>query len=100
VPRIAVDATSLLGHRTGVGAVTAALLARLAPLPDLDLTAFGVTWRGRRGLADAVPPGVAVLDAPMAARPLRAAWRHVAAPPIEWWTGSVDVPGRSSPSTT
>lgn len=32
-----------------------------------------------------------VANRPMAARALRALWRRVDAPPIEWWTGSVDV---------
>jgi glycosyltransferase involved in cell wall biosynthesis len=89
--RLALDATSLLGNRTGVGSFTGALVERFATRDDLDLTLFGVTWRGRDGLRAAAPPGVAVVGRPMAARPLRAAWRRADLPPVEWWTGRVDV---------
>jgi glycosyltransferase involved in cell wall biosynthesis len=89
--RVAVDATSLLGRRTGVGTVTAELVRRLAAHDDLELHAFGVTWRGRSLLRAAVPPQVHVVDAAMAARPLRAAWRRGDRPAIERWTGPVDV---------
>ena len=89
--RLAFDATALLGPRTGVGVVTAEVLARLAQTEDLDVTAFAVTWRGRAELAAAVPAGVAAVSRPMAARPLRQAWGRFDAPPLEWWTGRVDV---------
>lgn len=87
----AVDVTSLYGARTGVGRFTAELLTRLAPDPGLDLVAFATTWRGRGELADLVPTGVRTVRAPMAARPLRAAWRRADHPRIERWTGAVDV---------
>ena len=48
--------------------------------PDLDVVAFGVTWRGRDALAASVPAGVAIVSRPMAARPLRQAWRRVGPP--------------------
>ncbi len=89
--RIALDATSLLGPRTGVGVVTAELLSRLAAEPDIDVRAFGITWRGRRELAQVLPDGVTAVGRPMAARPLREAWARWDQPPIEWWTGPVDV---------
>ena len=89
--RLAVDATALLGVRTGVGVVTSELLARLATEPDLDVVAFGVTWRGRHELAGLLPDGVRASHRPMAARPLREAWSRTDQPPIEWWTGPVDV---------
>ncbi|MDP9006390.1 MAG: glycosyltransferase family 4 protein [Actinomycetota bacterium] len=89
--RIAVDATPLLGARTGVGAFVAGLLGALADRTDADVTAFGVTWRGRARLGGLVPAGVATCPRPMAARPLRWAWQRGAVPPIEWWTGPVDV---------
>lgn len=81
----------MLGVRTGVGAFTTELLARLAVRRGVALTAYGVTWRGRRVLAGAVPPGVQVCRRPMAARPLRWAWTKAAFPPLEWWTGPLDV---------
>lgn len=89
--RLAIDATPLLGARTGVGAFVAGLLGELAPRPDVDVTAYGVTWRGRRGLGSVVPPGVAVCRRPMAARPLRWTWAKRGSPALEWWTGAVDV---------
>jgi glycosyltransferase involved in cell wall biosynthesis len=88
--RVAVDATSLLGPRTGVGVFTAELLAHL-PRDVVAPVAYATTWRGRGGLAAAVPPGVEVAGRPQAARPLRALWRRFDQPPIEWWTGPVDV---------
>lgn len=89
--RVAVDATPLLGARTGIGAFTAALLEHLARRTDLDVIAYGLTWRGRRALAAAVPAGARTTRRPMAARPLRLAWQRGDRPPIEWWTGPVDV---------
>ncbi|MBW3548425.1 MAG: glycosyltransferase family 1 protein, partial [Actinobacteria bacterium] len=89
--RVAVDATPLLGARTGIGAFTAALLEHLAGRPEVEVTTYGLTWRGRQGLAGAVPAGVRTSRRPMAARPLRLAWQRGNRPPIEWWTGPVDV---------
>lgn len=89
--RIAIDVTALYSARTGVGVFTAELLDRLAGRPELDLTAYAVTWRGRGRLREMVPTGVRVARAPMAARPLRRAWARAESPPIEWWTGPVDV---------
>ena len=86
--RVAVDATPLLGHTTGVGRYVAQLLPALAALPDapeLVLTAFsrsggqppvhGATWAPRR----------------LPARLLQQTWRHTNLPPAEWLTGSTDV---------
>jgi glycosyltransferase involved in cell wall biosynthesis len=90
--RVALDATSLIGVRTGVGTFTRELLARLPGRPDLDVAAFAVTHRGSRALASDLPDGVAVARRwPMAARPLRWCWRRADSPPIEWWTGRIDV---------
>ena len=89
--RLAVDATPLLGPRTGVATFCTEVLARLASRDDLELTAFAVTWRGRHALGDAVPPGVRVVTRPLAARPARMLWRRSDLPPVEWWTGPVDV---------
>ncbi len=89
---VALDATSLLGPRTGVAALTAALADGLAPRDDLSVSAFAVTWRGRAGLADLLPEGVRpATGRPMAARPLRELWRRWDRPAIEAWIGAVDV---------
>ncbi|MBW3574874.1 MAG: glycosyltransferase family 4 protein [Actinobacteria bacterium] len=89
--RVALDATPLLGARTGVGAFAYALIERLAERTQVAVTTYGVTWRGRHHLVGAVPAGVDVCRRPMAARPLRWAWERAAFPPLEWWTGPVDV---------
>ncbi len=89
--RIAVDVTALYSARTGVGVFTAEVLARLARQADLDVTAYAVTWRGRGRLRSTVPAGIGTARGPMAARPLRRAWGRADHPPIEWWTGPVDV---------
>jgi glycosyltransferase involved in cell wall biosynthesis len=88
---VAVDATPLLGPRTGIGRFTAVILAGLAARADVDPVAFGATWRGRGSLAGVLPPGVAAARGPMAARPLRRTWAAFGRPAIEWWTGAVDI---------
>lgn len=88
--RIAVDATSLLGPRTGVGVFTYELLRHL-PDQDMAAIAYATSWRGRAQLADHVPHGVQVSTRPQAARPLRAVWSRFDLPPIEWFTGPIDV---------
>ena len=71
--RLAYDATALLGPRTGVGVFTAEVLSRLAGQPELDIVAFGVTWRGRDRLGvRAARRRRRCVGRPMAARPLRA----------------------------
>lgn len=89
--RIAVDATSLLADRTGVGNFTDALLRGLAARDDIEVTAFPVSWRGRNALRDVAPPGVQVVTPPLPARVLRGAWRRFGRPRIEWAIGSHDV---------
>lgn len=88
--RVAVDATPLLGHLTGVGVFTREILRGL-PQHGIAPVAYATSWRGRAALAGQVPEGVEVSRRPQAARPLRAAWRRCDGPPIEWWTGPVDV---------
>ena len=88
--RVAVDVTSLAGTRTGIGAFTDALITRL-PRPGIDVTAFAVSHRGSGALRTMLPAAVKQTTRPMAARPLRWAWRHFDRPHIEFWTGSIDV---------
>lgn len=96
--RVAFDVTSLHDARTGVGVVTAELLGRLARRPGIDAVGFSVSWRGRAEVAGLVAralgpdgPPVEVVRRPMAARPLRRRWRRADWPPLEWWTGPIDV---------
>jgi glycosyltransferase involved in cell wall biosynthesis len=91
VLRVAVDATPLLGQRTGVGVVTAGLLQGLCGRLDLELRAFAMSWRGRHDMGAVLPAGVGLVRGPMAAAALQRAWAHVDGPVIEWWTGPLDV---------
>jgi glycosyltransferase involved in cell wall biosynthesis len=87
----ALDATPLLGVRTGVGMFCHGALEALAGRPDLEVAAFAVTWRRRHLLGPLVPPGVRVVRRAMPARPLHRIWNRASVPPIEWFVGPVDV---------
>ena len=89
--RVAVDATPLLGTRTGVARFTAAVLAGLATRPDLDLVGYAITWRGRRELAAVLPPSVRPAARPFPAQLTRRLWLRTNMPRIEHWTGRADV---------
>jgi glycosyltransferase involved in cell wall biosynthesis len=88
---VALDATPLLGHRTGVGVFCLGALQALGQRRDLDVRAFAVSWRRRAGIKDVLPPTVSAAQRPMPARPLHALWGRGATPPIEWFIGNVDV---------
>ena len=83
---VGLDATPLLGARTGIGRYTGALLAALAAGPD-EVVATAFTLRGR---LDA-QPGVRVRARPAPARALQAAWARSQWPPVELLTGRLDV---------
>lgn len=89
---MALDVTSLYDVRTGIGRFVHEVLPHLAADPRVDIEAYAVTFRGAGHLADLVPAGVRTAGRrPMAARPLRALWRHTDLGRIERWTGPVDV---------
>jgi glycosyltransferase involved in cell wall biosynthesis len=87
----AVDATPLLGARTGVGVFTLALLRGLGQHPAVDVTAFPVSISGRRRLRDLVPDGVSVRTPPLPARALHRRWQHHASPRIDRLVGRPDL---------
>ena len=89
--RVAIDATPMLGARTGVGTFVAGALPALAADDKLAITAYGLTWQGRRKLAELLPPAIALASAPMVAGALLRLWARANAPAVEWWTGSVDI---------
>lgn len=89
--RVALDATPLIGVRTGVGEFVFHALEALTAHPELELRAFALTWRGRGELRTLLPKGVHRMRRPMVARPLRMAWQRMDAPVIERWTGRIDV---------
>ena len=67
------------------------MLATLHEDPTLDLEAFAVTWRGRRDLANEVPPGVRTSPRAFPARLTRRLWPTIGRPRAEYWTGPVDL---------
>ena len=88
--RVTLDATPLLGPRTGIARYVQGLLdglTRLPEPPEIVLTAF--TGRGWRQLV--APPGCSVAGRPVPARVLRTLWAHTELPPVEWLTGTTDV---------
>ena len=89
--RVVLDATPLLGPRTGVGRYVEHLVRELAGLDSLDLVATAFTLRGAGALPAAVPAGVQVRHRPAPARALQAAWDRLELPPVEWLAGRADV---------
>ena len=88
---VAVDATPLLGLPTGIGTFCAGALEAMGSRPGLDVTAFAVSWRRRRGIDARLPAGVVARQRPMPARPLHALWARADLPPLEWFIGNADV---------
>lgn len=95
--RVAIDVTATLGRRSGIGHLVAELLqaihdqttdatddATSGSEATTELVPFAVTFRGRHAAATHQ-------RWPMPARPLRALWKRANFPPIEWWTGPIDV---------
>ncbi|MGY1641357.1 glycosyltransferase family 4 protein [Geodermatophilus sp. SYSU D00703] len=90
--RIGLDATPLLGPRTGIGRYTAELLRGLAAdAGQDDLVATAFTVRGSERLRATVPPDVRVRARRLPARLLRAAWSRAEVPTVAWSAGGLDV---------
>jgi glycosyltransferase involved in cell wall biosynthesis len=89
--KVALDATPLLGHMTGVGVFCLGALQALGQRADLDVHAFAVSWRTRGEIRGMLPSGVSSVQRPMPARPLHALWGRAALPPVEWFIGNMDV---------
>lgn len=95
--KVTLDATPLLGPRTGVGRYVQSLLGALAAESrragghDLRLSAVAVTVRGRSSLRRALPPGVSAVGPPMPARALQRAWARHEFPSMGLLTGRTDV---------
>lgn len=85
------DATPLLGDRTGIGVVVAGMVGELAGHREVNLVGYGFTARGWRRLPATLPRDVHPGRGPMPAGPLLRVWRRMDLPPGEWWTGPVDV---------
>jgi glycosyltransferase involved in cell wall biosynthesis len=90
--RIGLDATPLLGRRTGVGRYTAELLTHLAEAATGDeLVATAFTLRRAGDLRAVAPAGVTVRTRRIPARLLRAAWLRTEAPPVSLLAGRLDL---------
>jgi len=88
--RVGVDATPLLGQRSGVGRYLEGLLEGLASAPDAPevlLTLFSI--RGR--VPPPLPAGTTLAPRRAPARLLNRAWAVAPFPPVELLTGRVDV---------
>lgn len=92
--RITLDATPLLGPRTGVGRYVQHLvaelpgaLARRGIAQDVRVT----TWTARGAALRDLPPGITQTGPRVPARLLRELWRRTDGPPIEMLVGRTDV---------
>jgi glycosyltransferase involved in cell wall biosynthesis len=94
--RVALDATPLLGARTGIGRYVSGLAEALAglagPEPE-ELVLVPFSWRGTRDLPAVAPGGPRVRHGHrrVPARLLQAAWARLPWPPVEWLSGPVEV---------
>ena len=92
--RVLLDATPMLGTRTGVGAYTSSLLAALARRPEVDtgaLTLGVTTFSARARRVTDLPPQIRQVGAPLPARLLRSFWLRSSFPPLELIAGRCDV---------
>jgi len=94
---VGLDATPLLGRRTGIGRYVAALLPELQRLPagadgnGLRLVATAFTLRGRGELAALLPAGVRDRSRALPARLLQRVWARAELPSVTSLVGRVDV---------
>jgi len=88
--RVTLDATPLLGSRTGIGRYVQALAHQLSAAPGLALAATAFTLRSGQRPAD-LPLAVGWHRRRVSARLLQASWRHTGFPPVEWLAGAADV---------
>lgn len=92
--RVCLEATSLLGPRSGVGHTTAALVEHLVAVdPDVELSLLPLTARGAGELRSAVGPHprVTALRLRIPARLAQTVWTRLSWPPAELFCGRADV---------
>jgi glycosyltransferase involved in cell wall biosynthesis len=89
---VAVDATPLLGVRTGVGESVAGFVAAVATQPGVDVVGYGLSASAGRSLPDKLPASVrAGRRIPLPAGVALRTWERFDHPAVELWTGPVDV---------
>ncbi len=89
--KVALEATALLGEKSGVGQFVMGAISGLNAMSGVDLSAFAVTWRRRGQLAERLPKGVRPSGLPMPARPLNRLWSSLDFPPVELFLGKIDI---------
>lgn len=92
--RITLDATPLLGPRTGIGRYVQHLVEELPGALErrgLDASVGATTWTARGGALQGLPAGVRQVGPRVPARVLRELWRRRDVPPIEALVGRTDV---------
>ena len=103
--RLSVDATALLLPRTGIGVFTAEVLRALAARPDIRVSAFNTSWRGRghQWLPADAAAGVREVPGRLPTGRVRWLWEYLPIPPLEWFAGAAEVvhgPNYLVPPTT
>jgi glycosyltransferase involved in cell wall biosynthesis len=88
---VAIDATPMLGSRTGIGTAVTGMVRELAGRPEIDLTGYGFTWRNAGRLPAVLPPGVRARTRRMPAGALLRLWGRADWPVGDWWTGPVAI---------
>ncbi len=92
--RIGVEATSLIGPRSGVGYTTSSIVEALVTLDEgVEITLFPISLRrgGRVKHSVADHPRIKVARARMPGRVAARVWSRVEWPPAELFCGSLDV---------
>lgn len=88
---VALDATPLVGNRTGIGVAVEGMVRALAGRSDLDLVGYGLTGAGWHELREALPARVRPARARLPAAVCLRLWSRVSFPNLEPWTGPVDL---------
>ncbi len=89
--RLAVEATALLGTRTGIGNFTAELIKELKCRADVEVSAFCIGRVGGNWLPDDVAGGIREVHSTSRSRVVRRLWRYLRFPSLERMAGEVDV---------
>lgn len=92
--KVGIEATSLLGPRSGVGHSTASLVEALVEIdPSLEIVLLPLSLRGAGRLARVAPshPRITSLGLRVPARVAHGAWKRLNWPPAELLCGAVDV---------
>ena len=89
---VAMDATPLLGVRTGVGESVAGFMSAVSTDPGIEVIGYGLSATAGKALPDRLPgPVRAARRIPIPADALLRSWARFDHPAVERWTGPVDV---------